>query len=242
MYWLAALAIFGVLVFGWAFRTDLLGYVDVTVTSGTSRKLLTALLDKTFSINPIYQERLLMRWVMPLNGPAVLLIFNMVVTGVLFSLYAARRLGSKVFSILLIVVVSLDLVVAGGTSVTRVKPDSWWHQISGGARYVIENLESGRVFPLGMGSPETAINNLGQFYPSAYGVRSAGGHGSPLMLARQDTFLHESDPVQMIQVLGVRYILTEGQMGADVNRFTHRFSMTTCPLCMRTKIGFPELS
>jgi hypothetical protein len=35
-------------------------------------------------------------------------------------------------------------------------------------------------------------------------------------LARYETFLDKADPVQALQVLGVRYLLTRGQMGADV--------------------------
>jgi hypothetical protein len=35
-------------------------------------------------------------------------------------------------------------------------------------------------------------------------------------MARYNTFLHETDPVQAIQVVGARYLLTLGQMGADV--------------------------
>jgi hypothetical protein len=60
------------------------------------------------------------------------------------------------------------------------------------------------------------VRNLGQYFPSAHRVRSASGYASPLKLARYETFLDQAHPVQAIQVLGVRYLLTQGQMGADV--------------------------
>jgi hypothetical protein len=67
-----------------------------------------------------------------------------------------------------------------------------------------------------MGSERATVSHLGQYFPSVYQVRSAGGHGSSLMLERISLFLEEAHPVSAIQLLGVRYLLTEGQMGADV--------------------------
>jgi hypothetical protein len=108
------------------------------------------------------------------------------------------------------------MVAAGGTTINPTKPVEWWEQLSGGAEYVLKNVGEYRIFPLGMGEEEAAVSHLGQYFPSVYRVRSAGGHGSSLLMERYDTFLHEADPVQAIQVVGAKYLLTLGQMGADV--------------------------
>jgi hypothetical protein len=186
--------------------------------SGLGQRLTRRFLELGFTIQPVYQtERLLLRWLAPLTVPSVLLAFNLLNAWVLFTGYAFRILSRGTFAIWAIAAVSLDLVVAGGTTINPIRPEDWWHSLSGGARYVLEHLdEHSRVWPLGMGREIAAVRNLGQYFPSAYRVRSAGGHGSPLMLKRMDTFLDKAHPLQQVQLLGVRYILTEGRMGADV--------------------------
>ena len=216
MAFLLAVLLIGVsLVLIRVFQADLLIHASTGVGNSFSRRLITAFLNKGFAIDPVYQDRLLLRWVIPLSAPAYLLMANLVVAALLFVLYALRRISPRTFSLLAIAAISVDLVAAGGTTVNPIRPDSWWHNLSGGAQYVMQHLEEGRVFPLGMGSEEAAVSKLGQFFPSAHQVHSAGGHGSPLMLARHHTFLHQAHPVQMVQLLGVRYILTEGRMGED---------------------------
>lgn len=180
------------------------------------QKLLAAFYNNAFSLNPIYRERLLMGWLLPLAAPAFLLAVNMGVALLAFMLLATRKIKPAAFAALAIAALSVDLVAAGGTTINPTKPAGWWQQLSGGGRYVVENLEAGRVFPLGMGSEALAVSHLGQYFPSVYRVRSAGGHGSSLMLQRTSDFLNAAHPVQAIRVLGVRYLLTEGQMGADV--------------------------
>ena len=202
------------LALAWAFRQELLSTVNGQWI-GLERRLISSFLERGFTPNPVYQERLLLRWLLPLTAPAVLLAFNLGVVTILFVLYGLRRLTPRVFAALALAAVSLDLIVAGGTTINPIRADDWWQRLSGGARYVVERLETGRVWPLGMGSEEAAVRKLGQFFPSAYRVFSAGGHGSPLMLARHDAFVHTAHPVQQVQLLGVRYILTEGRMGQD---------------------------
>lgn len=183
---------------------------------GTQQRLALAFLERGFQIHPLYRERLLLRWLPGLTAPAFLLAANLVVLAGLLALHHFRRLAPGVLAGLLLAATAVDLVVAGGVTINPLKPAAWWQELSGGARYVIERLDGSRVFPLGMGSEEAAVSHLGHYFPSVYGVRSAGGHGSSLRSARYDTFAHEADPVQAIRVLGVRYLLTLGQMGADV--------------------------
>ncbi len=184
--------------------------------SESERKLIGIFLERAFIPHPIYQDRILLRWLLPLTAPAILLAFNLLSACVLLFLYGTRRISSRVFVCAIIVAVSVDLVASGGTTINPIRPDNWWNQLSGGARYVLEHLHDGRVWPLGMGREEAAVRNLGQYFPSAYRVRSASGHGSPLTLARYDTFVHTAHPVQQVQLLGVRYVLTEGRMGQDM--------------------------
>ncbi len=202
-------------IMAWVFRTDLLSWSGSNLAE-PYRKLVTALFQKGFNTHPVYRDRLLLGWLAGLSIPVFLLLTNLIVTTILFSLFASRRITANTFAVLLILAVSSDLIVAGGTTINPTKPDDWWWQLSGGAQYVLKNVGQKRIFPLGMGSEEAAVSHLGQYFPSVYQVYSAGGHGSSLRIARYDTFLHETDPVQAIQVIGARYLLTLGQMGADV--------------------------
>jgi hypothetical protein len=213
------LLLFGLLLIAgltviWFFRTELLWWSSNL--SGTVGKLSEAFLNKSFDPNPTYwQDRLLAGWVAGLRTPAILLVANILAAALLFFLFAARRIKATTFAGLTILALSLDLAIAGGTTVNPTKPADWWWQLSGGAQYVLDNLEEERVFPLGMGSEELTVSHLGQYFPSVYAVRSAGGHGSSLRIRRYGTFLQEAHPVQAIQVVGARYLLAEGYIGED---------------------------
>jgi hypothetical protein len=209
-----SLGLLAILSLIWIFKPDLSTWTD-TVADTYQRKLMGAFLIKGFTFDSVYQNRLWPPWLISLSIPAVLLAVNIILVVVSFTLYAAHRITARAFAVLVIGAISFDLVVAGGTTINPTKPAAWWQQLSGGAKYVLENVGTARVFPLGMGSEDATVSHLGQYFPSVYRVRSAGGHGSSLMMARYSTFLHEVDPVQGIRVLGVRYLLTEGQMGAD---------------------------
>ncbi|MBN1220746.1 MAG: YfhO family protein [Anaerolineae bacterium] len=213
--WVVGLILLLVLGLIWIFRADLLIW-NSAATVEFRRKLIDALLNKGFGLDPVYQSRLWPSWLTGLSTPAVLMAVNLMVAVVLFTLYAAHRLSRRAFAGLVIIAIAFDLIAAGGTTINPTKPAAWWDELSGGARYVLDNVGEARIFPLGMGSEAAAVSHLGQYFPSAYRVRSAGGHGSSLLLARYNTFLHEADPVQAIQVVGARYLLTLGQMGADV--------------------------
>ncbi|MFN8453062.1 MAG: YfhO family protein [Anaerolineae bacterium] len=199
----------------WLFQADLQNWA--AGLGGTGGKLLTAFFAKSFTIDPIYyNERLLLRWVFGLNTPALLLITNILITTILLTLWLTNRLPQTVFTGLLIAALCFDLTLAGGTAINPIKPEQRWAQLSGGARYVLENLGKNRVLPLGVSGEEEAVRNLGQYFPSAYRVRSASGYASPLKLARYEEFMDKAHPVQAIRLLGVRYLLTRGEMGADV--------------------------
>jgi len=144
-----------------------------------------------------------------------LLIANLLISQLLLTLYTYRRLNSDIFSYTITLAVAADLILAGGSTINPLKPDTWWHDLSGGARYILEQNKSGRVFPLGMGSEAATVSHFGQYFPSVYQIRSAGGHGSSLRSARYEKFMDEAHPVAAIQLLGVRYLLTQGKLGAD---------------------------
>jgi hypothetical protein len=217
----ALLAFFGVglllagsLILIWIFRAELLIWSETF--KEPYRKLVGAFLSKAFTPDPIYQQRLLLRWTLGLNTPVFLLLANLIMAGVGLSLWSTRRITSQSAASLILLVVSLDLLLAGGTTINPVRAEERWQQLSGGAQYVLDHVGSARVLPLGVSGEDDSVHNLGQYFPSVYRVYSASGYSSPLKLARYETLLDEADPVQAIQLLGVRYILTRGQMGADV--------------------------
>jgi hypothetical protein len=211
---LISLLLMGVLILIWVFNVDLLAW-NSTNPNEFYHRLIEAFLNKGFHLDPIYQNRLWPGWMMWLSVPAVLLAVNISIAAGILTLFAAQRIARHTFATLIIIAISIDLIAAGGAAINPTKPAEWWQQLSGGAQYVLDNVSEARVFPLGMGSEEATVSHLGQYFPSVYRVHSAGGHGSSLLIARYDTFLHEADPVQAIQVTGTRYLLTLGQMGAD---------------------------
>lgn len=200
--------------FAWIFKDNLIGWTQAN-WSETSHKLLEVFFKKSYAVDPIYQSRLLLGQIYWLTTPVILVVFNVVAATLIFGLVILRRISTATCGRLIMAAVAIDLVIASGTTVNPTQPDDWWQQLSGGAAYVVENLEGARVFPLGMGSEQATVSHLGQYFPSVYQVRSAGGHGSSLMLERTRVFLRDAHPVQAIRALGVRYLLTEGQMGAD---------------------------
>lgn len=215
-FWLllaAGLTMIAALSLSWIFRANLLAWSSQW--SDVYSRLVAAFLDKSFTLQPVYQEERWLAWLAGLRIPVVLLAMNLALAIILFGLLAARRLARPTFAGLVILATALDLLIAGGTTINPIRPVDWWWQLSGGAQYVLDNLEAGRVFPLGMGREELAVSHLGHYFPSVYRVHSAGGHGSSLRLERYETFLKEADPVQAIQLAGVRYLLAEGYMGAD---------------------------
>ena len=161
----------------WMFRESLIDWTQAG-WSDTSRKLLRVFFEKGVALETVYQSRLLLGWIYWITTPIILMIANIAVAIVIFGLYAIDRISTTTLERLIVAAVALDLVIAGGTTVNPTQPDTWWHQLSGGAKYVLENIDGTRVFPLGMGSEQATVSQLGQYFPSVYRVRSAGGHGS----------------------------------------------------------------
>jgi hypothetical protein len=197
--------------FLWVYQEQVSNWVGANLGEYHTR-LLAAYYSNSYIPHPAYSGRLAQGWLVT-PGPRLLLGLPVIVGAIW--LYTIRKLRSTTFSIIVVLVVALDVGSAGGTTLHPTKPTDWWHQLSGGAQHVLDNLEETRVFPLGMGSEALAVSHFGHYFPSVYQVRSAGGHGSSLMIARIGTFLDSAHPVQAIRVLGVRYILTQGMMSAD---------------------------
>jgi hypothetical protein len=75
----------------WVFRANLLGWS--AGLSDASGKLITALLNKSFTVDQVYQDRLLLGWFFGLNTPAYLLTANLLLTAFLaFSSLPSPRL------------------------------------------------------------------------------------------------------------------------------------------------------
>lgn len=213
LFGLVGLLLIGGTALIWACQSGLKSWGEHL--GGTDGKLIAAFLNNVFTVNPVYQDRLLLRWLPGLNTPALLLLANLLISAGLLTLRATGRLSRGAFAGLIIAATAFDLTLAGGTTINPVKPEQRWQQLSAGAQYVLDHVGNARVFPLGVSGEDAATGNLGQYFPSAYGVFSAGGYASPLMLARYSTFLKEAHPIQLIRVFGVRFLLTRNPMGAD---------------------------
>ncbi|MCB0155941.1 MAG: YfhO family protein, partial [Anaerolineae bacterium] len=199
----------------WLFRTELLAWAGPA--EGQAARLLTYHLNYALTLDPVYDERLWLRQIPYITVPAALAILNAAIALALLALRLADRLSHQALAVLVLGAVAFDLVLAGGTTINPIRPDRWWTQQAGGAAYVLEQIDAQhRVFPLGVSSEAWSISHLGQYYPSLHRINSAGGYASPLRLARYDALLDEADPVRGLEVLSVRYLLTPGQMGADV--------------------------
>ena len=228
---LAALAV-GLL---WFFNNPLLVWCN-----NECGRLGQAFLQKGFQLDPVFaEERLFGGW-FGLRIPAGLVLFNLAGLLIVTACLARRPRVEGQLRALIILFVVIDLMVAGGTTINPTESDQRWQALSGGAAYVLENVGQARVFPLSATTEAAAVSHLGQAFPSLYKVFSAGGFGSPLQLARYNEFLHEAHPVQAVQALGVRYLLTLGQMGADAAA-TFLWSIKMKPLTfMRTQPPCPE--
>jgi hypothetical protein len=195
----------------WLGREQIEAWTDIHWNS-FNNKLLATYFVNSYSPHPDLQGRYMGGWAIT---PAPRLLLGLAATTGMLWLLAAKKVSRPLFGVAMVLLVALDVGSMGGTTLHPTKPAAWWTELSGGAQYVLDNVGDARVFPLGMGSENLAVSHLGHYFPSVYEVRSAGGHGSSLMMARIETFLDEAHPVQAVRVLGVRHILTEGMMGAD---------------------------
>jgi hypothetical protein len=199
----------------WAYRAELLAWADNF--DGRSAHLLIDHLNYALATDPAYQDRLLLRRLTFLTTPAFWAMLNIGLALLLLTLALARRFPARLLAGLAVLLVSLDMVLAGGTTIHPLRPVNWWEQLAGGAAYALKNSDPQyRIFPLGVSAEADSIGYLGQYYPSVHRIHSAGGYASPLRLARYTTFLSEANPVRGLQLLSVRHLLTPGQMGADV--------------------------
>jgi hypothetical protein len=199
----------------WFFRADLLAWAGQF--DSRSARLLTNHLEYALTVDPVYQDRLWLRRLTWLTSPALWAMLNAGLAIGLLMLVLVRKRASRSLTMLAVLLVALDMALAGGTTINPIRPAEWWQRLSGGAAYVLEHLEAQhRVFPLGVSSETLSISHLGQYFPSLHRLNSASGYASPLRLARYDALLDEANPVRGLQVLAVRYLLTPGQMGSDV--------------------------
>ncbi len=244
------------LLTAWLFRHDALALV-ADLPEAQARQV-SAFFGAGFDLPPPPDSQTWRRW---FATPIILWLMNLTLAYGVLTLYHTRRLTAPTFAVAVILITGVDLALAGGTSINPTQPATRWHDLSGGARLVVEQLAEnpqgapeigsldeaqqalpappeqvadrltqGRVFPLGMGSEAETVSHLGQYFPSVYRIRSAGGHGSSLRSARYEQFVDVANPVTAIQVLGVRYLLTRGQLGAD--------AAATFPLVYAAEDGF----
>lgn len=202
----------------WFYRDPLYQWTETIPNRSQALFTLRVLLRRgLFEIVNAYENKLILG---PLSWwllPAVALISRLGLAVIVLVAFAAGRLPRRYFGVAAIVLTALDLVLAGGSAVNRVKEAGLWEQVSGGVRYVIATApaDTSRFYSLAGGEEENIVAGLGQYFPSVPQVLAASGHASPLRLARYDALFQSAHPVVALSLTGAHYILNRGPMSAD---------------------------
>ncbi len=130
--------------------------------------------------------------------------------GVLVYLYLRGKIPRPGFRGAVLALVVFDLFLTGGTTINAVEDPSYW-QARDSTLFLKENLGLHRIYPLENGRHPPLT--LGHNFPTLYGIQSVGGSSS-LNLQRHDDFmtaLRETATLRLLNLAGVKYILTEGR-------------------------------
>jgi hypothetical protein len=120
-------------------------------------------------------------------------------------LWNRRRINPPLFQVLLVGLVAVDLLVAGGTAVNPVRDAAYFEDRTGTVDFLQQNAGLHRIFSFAEGDN---VQNLLEDMPVAYALYSAQGHVSQLALQRYEVFLgllYESD--KLLDLAGVKYAL-----------------------------------
>lgn len=201
----------------WLIREPTLQWLESLPSRGQVLYTLRLLLRRgLFEIADDYDNRILLGplawWVLP----SIALISRLGVGVALLVAYSARRLSQQVFSAAVVMLVVIDLVLAGGSAVNRITGADYWQQLSGGARYILETEQgrTARFYAVVTGKENDMVAGLKYYFSSVHHLFGSGGH-SALRLAQYDAFTRQAHPLIMLSLTGTRFVLNKGRLSPD---------------------------
>jgi len=142
------------------------------------------------SLNPVL-------WFVLLSNAAFLLIY----------LWNKRRITAITFQGLVVGLIVVDLLLAGGTTVNPVREATYYEREIGSTTFLQQNAGLHRIFPFVL---KDDVENLLDDMPAAYGLYSVQGHKSELALQRYKAFLDTlGGSAALLNLAGVKYALVE---------------------------------
>ncbi len=125
----------------------------------------------------------------------------------LIYLWNKRRIAAPVFKILAVGLILVDLFLTGGTTVNPVRSAGYFEMPIESRTFLQQNAGLHRIAPLVYGDQVVHLMND---IPTAYGLYSAGGHISALVLERyNDLSMVPQFPAPLWDLMGVRYMIVE---------------------------------
>lgn len=142
-------------------------------------------------------------------NPALPFILMSNASFLLIYLWSKSRLSSSVFQGMVIGLIAVDLLIAGGTTINPVRDASYFESKIASTTFLQQRSGIHRIYPI---IHRDDVANLLDDMPAAYGLYSVEGHISELAIDRYQNFVDVlvQNPV-LRDLAGVKYVLLEGE-------------------------------
>jgi hypothetical protein len=227
---LVVAATVGVLALGaallvWLRRDEALAWVGGQPFSEDTRQVLSVALRRFLRLRPPKAQSWLMQIAPWIAIPGVAFFLQVpVLLGLLWA-YVKGKVAPAGIGYALLGLTLLDLLAAGGTTVTRMEDASYWQYDAGIVDLVREEAGTYRAYAADVTSEEEreahpeweepshrAIGWLVNYAPAVYGVSSPTGHLSPLRLERFDLFNRDVPGLRGADMMSVKLLLIWGPL------------------------------
>jgi hypothetical protein len=140
-------------------------------------------------------------------NPVVLFVLLSNACFLLICLWNKRKIRDTLFQVMMVSLVVIDLLLAGGTTVNPVREGSYYEGPAGSTTFLRQNAGLHRIFPI---VHQDDLSNLMEAIPAAHELYSVGGHVSQLALERYETFIDAlGESPALRNLAGVKYLLVE---------------------------------
>jgi hypothetical protein len=217
-------ATLGVLVLGaallvWLWRDEALAWVAGQSFSEDTKHILSTALVRFLQLRTPQERNWLMRIAPWVTIPGVAFFLQMpILLGLLWA-YARDKITAAGVSYALLGLTLLDLLAAGGTTVTPVQDASYWQHDAKIIDLVRELAGTYRVHPVVILSDEEwrepshrALHWLMDYNPAVYGVSVPWGYISPARLERFERFTRDVPMVRAADMMSVKLLLAWGEL------------------------------